>query len=196
MRFGRSRLMIRCRTRRSSQVLHCFEGGSGDVVTSTYAHSTRTGANLCTCSQWVGVSTHQVWTASARTTTAFFRPRPRMSPLVGNRRTPRCGCDGQSRAAALLLGRSMLADCKQMCQHCEVRRNRDTPSSGGALATQVMKDPPFPFHTGSINHKTVTAPKGTAYQYILVIVNMLPRFVTAVSCATTSVWRRRPSQFL
>eukprot|EP00965_Chrysotila_dentata_P254717 6211974-Pleurochrysis_carterae.AAC.3 len=35
--------------------------------------------------------------------------------------------------------------------------------SGGAVSTQVMKDPPFPFHTASIDHKTVTAPKGTKY---------------------------------
>eukprot|EP00965_Chrysotila_dentata_P152713 5047339-Pleurochrysis_carterae.AAC.1 len=57
----------------------------------------------------------------------------------------------------------MLTHCEQMCQHCEVRRNRDVPSSGGAVAQQVMKDPPFPFHTVSIDHKTVTAPRGTKY---------------------------------
>eukprot|EP00965_Chrysotila_dentata_P156791 5180685-Pleurochrysis_carterae.AAC.1 len=73
-----------------------------------------------------------------------------------------------------------------MCQHCEVCRNRNTPSNGGAVATQVMKDPPFPFHTVSIDHTTVTAPKGTKYQYILVIVDMLTRFVTAVPCVSTS----------
>eukprot|EP00965_Chrysotila_dentata_P026379 873870-Pleurochrysis_carterae.AAC.1 len=49
-----------------------------------------------------------------------------------------------------------------------------------------MKDPPFPFHTVSIDHKTVTAPKGTKFQYILVIVDMLTRFVTAVPAVTTS----------
>eukprot|EP00965_Chrysotila_dentata_P125288 4142030-Pleurochrysis_carterae.AAC.1 len=49
-----------------------------------------------------------------------------------------------------------------------------------------MKDPPFPFHTVSIDHKTVTAPKGTNYQYILVIVDMLTRFVTAIPCVTAS----------
>eukprot|EP00965_Chrysotila_dentata_P019309 642640-Pleurochrysis_carterae.AAC.1 len=92
-------------------------------------------------------------------------------------------------------GNIMLTHCEQMCQYCEVCRNqdtssssgavstqvmkdppfsfhtvcrnRDTPSSGGAVSTQVMKDPPFPFHTVSIDHKTVTAPK-------------------AVSCVTTS----------
>eukprot|EP00965_Chrysotila_dentata_P008787 286414-Pleurochrysis_carterae.AAC.1 len=68
-----------------------------------------------------------------------------------------------------------------MCQHCEVYRNRDEPSGGGAVAQQVMKDPPFPFHTDvSIDHKTVTAPRGTKHQYILVIGDMLTRFVTAV----------------
>eukprot|EP00965_Chrysotila_dentata_P038459 1278094-Pleurochrysis_carterae.AAC.1 len=49
-----------------------------------------------------------------------------------------------------------------------------------------MKDPPFPFHTVSIDHKTVTAPRGTKYQYILVVVDMLTRFVTAVPAVTTS----------
>eukprot|EP00965_Chrysotila_dentata_P064440 2136069-Pleurochrysis_carterae.AAC.1 len=53
----------------------------------------------------------------------------------------------------------MLTHCEQMCQHCEVCRNRDVPSSCGAVAQQVMKDPPFPFHTVSIDHKTVTAPR-------------------------------------
>eukprot|EP00965_Chrysotila_dentata_P114495 3783933-Pleurochrysis_carterae.AAC.1 len=57
----------------------------------------------------------------------------------------------------------MLTRCEQMCQHCHLCRNRDTPSSSGAVSTQVMKDPPFPFHTGSIDHKTVTAPKSTKY---------------------------------
>eukprot|EP00965_Chrysotila_dentata_P191397 6174501-Pleurochrysis_carterae.AAC.1 len=66
-----------------------------------------------------------------------------------------------------------------MCQHCEVCRNRDVPSSGQAMATQVMKDPPFPFQTVSIDHKTVTAPRGT-------IVDMLTRFVTAVPAVTAS----------
>eukprot|EP00965_Chrysotila_dentata_P186918 6171343-Pleurochrysis_carterae.AAC.1 len=56
---------------------------------------------------------------------------------------------------------SMLTHCEQMCQRCEVCRNRDTPFSGGAVSTQVMKDPAFPFHTVSIDHKTVTAPKDT-----------------------------------
>eukprot|EP00965_Chrysotila_dentata_P007172 233157-Pleurochrysis_carterae.AAC.1 len=67
-----------------------------------------------------------------------------------------------------------------MCQHCEVCRNRDVPSSGGAVAQLVKKDPPFPFHTVSIDRKTVPAPRGTKFQYILVIVDMLTRFVTAV----------------
>eukprot|EP00965_Chrysotila_dentata_P146212 4828413-Pleurochrysis_carterae.AAC.1 len=49
-----------------------------------------------------------------------------------------------------------------------------------------MKDPPFPFHTVSIDHKTVTAPKGNKFQYILVIVDMLTHFVTAVPAVTTS----------
>eukprot|EP00965_Chrysotila_dentata_P147266 4862180-Pleurochrysis_carterae.AAC.1 len=71
-----------------------------------------------------------------------------------------------------------------MCQHCEVCRNRNVPSSGGAVAQQVMKGPPFPFHTVSIDHKTVTAPRGTKYQYILVVVDMLTRFVTAVPAVT------------
>eukprot|EP00965_Chrysotila_dentata_P257847 6213024-Pleurochrysis_carterae.AAC.4 len=76
----------------------------------------------------------------------------------------------------------MLTHCERMCQLCEVCRNRDVPSGGGAVATQVMKDPPFPCHTVSIiDHKTVTAPKGAKYQYILVIVDVLTRFVTAGS---------------
>eukprot|EP00965_Chrysotila_dentata_P195259 6176891-Pleurochrysis_carterae.AAC.2 len=70
------------------------------------AHSMRTYTNLRTRHQWVGVSTHQMWTASACTTTALFRSCPRTSLPVGNRRTPRCGCDGQSLTAALLLGRN------------------------------------------------------------------------------------------
>eukprot|EP00965_Chrysotila_dentata_P014985 495832-Pleurochrysis_carterae.AAC.1 len=49
-----------------------------------------------------------------------------------------------------------------------------------------MKYPPFPFHTVSIDHKTITALKGTKFQYSLVIVDMLTRFVTAVPCVTTS----------
>eukprot|EP00965_Chrysotila_dentata_P025668 852469-Pleurochrysis_carterae.AAC.1 len=80
----------------------------------------------------------------------------------------------------------MLTHCEQMCQHCEVCRTRDTPSSSGAVSTQVMKGPPFPFHTVSIDHKTVTAPKGTKYQYNLMIVDMLTRFVTAIPRVTTS----------
>eukprot|EP00965_Chrysotila_dentata_P256248 6212484-Pleurochrysis_carterae.AAC.2 len=80
----------------------------------------------------------------------------------------------------------LLTHCEQICQHCEVCRNKDTPSSGGAVATQVMKDPTFPFHTLSIDHKTITPPKGTIYQYILMIVDMLTRFVTAVPCVTAS----------
>eukprot|EP00965_Chrysotila_dentata_P189605 6173404-Pleurochrysis_carterae.AAC.5 len=80
----------------------------------------------------------------------------------------------------------MLTLCEQVCQHCEVCRNRDTLSGGGAVATQVKENPPFPFYTVSIDHKTVTAPKGIKYQYILVIIGMLTRFVTAVPCVTTS----------
>eukprot|EP00965_Chrysotila_dentata_P091331 3015479-Pleurochrysis_carterae.AAC.1 len=80
----------------------------------------------------------------------------------------------------------ILTHCEQMCQHCEVCRNRDVPSNGGAVARQVMKDPPFLFHTVSIDHKTVTAQRGTKYQYILLIVDMLTRFVTAVPAVTTS----------
>eukprot|EP00965_Chrysotila_dentata_P116829 3861436-Pleurochrysis_carterae.AAC.2 len=49
-----------------------------------------------------------------------------------------------------------------------------------------MKDPPFPFHIMSIDRKTITAPKGTKYRYMLVIVDMLTRFVTAVPRVTTS----------
>eukprot|EP00965_Chrysotila_dentata_P034920 1162356-Pleurochrysis_carterae.AAC.1 len=66
----------------------------------------------------------------------------------------------------------MLTHCEQMCQHREVCRNREIPSSGRAVSTQVMKDPPFPFQTVSIDHKTVTAPKGTKYQYILAVVDV------------------------
>eukprot|EP00965_Chrysotila_dentata_P081568 2693041-Pleurochrysis_carterae.AAC.1 len=76
--------------------------------------------------------------------------------------------------------------CEQMCQHCQVCRDRDTPSAGGHVATGVIQDPPFPFHTISIDHKTVTAPRSTGYQYILVVVDMLTRFVTAVPTNTMS----------
>eukprot|EP00965_Chrysotila_dentata_P150595 4975142-Pleurochrysis_carterae.AAC.2 len=84
-----------------------------------------------------------------------------MSPSTGNWRTSRCGCNGELLTATLYYWEGMLTHCEQMCQHCEVCRNRDTPSSGKAVSTQVMKDAPFPFHTVSIDHKTVTTPKGT-----------------------------------
>eukprot|EP00965_Chrysotila_dentata_P256429 6212535-Pleurochrysis_carterae.AAC.4 len=59
-------------------------------------------------------------------------------------------------------------------------------SAGGHVATGVIQDPPFPFHTISIDHKTVTAPRATGYQYILVVVDMLTRFVTAIPTKTMS----------
>eukprot|EP00965_Chrysotila_dentata_P211313 6186395-Pleurochrysis_carterae.AAC.5 len=46
--------------------------------------------------------------------------------------------------------------------------------------------PPFPFHTISIDHKTVAAPRSTGYHYILVGVDMLTRFVTAIPTETIS----------
>eukprot|EP00965_Chrysotila_dentata_P096111 3175254-Pleurochrysis_carterae.AAC.1 len=63
-------------------------------------------------------------------------------------------------------------ECLRIVSRCVntvrmVCRNRDVPSGGGAVAQKVMKDPPFPFHTVSVDHKTVTAPRGTKYQYIL-----------------------------
>eukprot|EP00965_Chrysotila_dentata_P261431 6214252-Pleurochrysis_carterae.AAC.1 len=76
--------------------------------------------------------------------------------------------------------------CVNTARCVAIAMHPNVPSSGGAVAAQVMKDPPFPFHTVSIDHKTVTAPKGTKYQYMLVIVDMLTRFVTAVTAVTTS----------
>eukprot|EP00965_Chrysotila_dentata_P132892 4394100-Pleurochrysis_carterae.AAC.1 len=61
----------------------------------------------------------------------------------------------------------MLTHCEQMCHHCQICRGRDTPSAGGHIATGVIQDPPFPFHTIRIDHKTVTAPRSTGYHYIL-----------------------------
>eukprot|EP00965_Chrysotila_dentata_P099240 3281400-Pleurochrysis_carterae.AAC.1 len=46
----------------------------------------------------------------------------------------------------------MLTHFEQMCQHYEVCRK------GGAVSTQVMKDPPFPFHTVSICYGGLTPP--------------------------------------
>eukprot|EP00965_Chrysotila_dentata_P196953 6177909-Pleurochrysis_carterae.AAC.4 len=54
------------------------------------------------------------------------------------------------------------------------------------IATGVTQDPPFPFHTISIDHKTVTAPRSKGYQYILVVVDMLTAFVTAIPTKTMS----------
>eukprot|EP00965_Chrysotila_dentata_P140698 4651670-Pleurochrysis_carterae.AAC.1 len=53
----------------------------------------------------------------------------------------------------------MLTHFEQMCQHYEVCRNRDTPSKGGAVSTQVIKDPPFLFHTVSICYGGLTPPQ-------------------------------------
>eukprot|EP00965_Chrysotila_dentata_P091649 3026021-Pleurochrysis_carterae.AAC.4 len=80
----------------------------------------------------------------------------------------------------------MLTYCEQMCQHCQICRGRDTPSAGGHVATGVTQDPPFPFRTISIDHKTVTAPRSTGYHNILVVVGMLHRFVTAIPTKTMS----------
>eukprot|EP00965_Chrysotila_dentata_P055078 1827321-Pleurochrysis_carterae.AAC.1 len=80
----------------------------------------------------------------------------------------------------------MLTQCEQMCQHCQICRGRGTPSAGGHVATGVIQDPPFPFHTISIDHETVTAPRSTGYHYILVVVDMLTRFVTAIPTKTMS----------
>eukprot|EP00965_Chrysotila_dentata_P160787 5309715-Pleurochrysis_carterae.AAC.1 len=82
---------------------------------------------------------------------------------------------GGHRGAAALASRlrrnyywdGMLTYCEQMCQHCQICRGRDTPSAGGNVATGVIQDPPFPFHTINIDHKTVTAPRSTGYHYIL-----------------------------
>eukprot|EP00965_Chrysotila_dentata_P126782 4193250-Pleurochrysis_carterae.AAC.2 len=73
-----------------------------------------------------------------------------------------------------------------MRKHCQICRGKDTPSAGGHVATGVIQDPPFPFHTISIDHKTVTAPRVTGYQHILVVADMLPRFVTAAPAKTMS----------
>eukprot|EP00965_Chrysotila_dentata_P241989 6204628-Pleurochrysis_carterae.AAC.1 len=73
-----------------------------------------------------------------------------------------------------------------MCQHCQICRSRDTPSAGGHVATGIIQDPPFPFHTISIDHKAVTAPRATGYQYTLVVVDMLTWFVTAIPTKTMS----------
>eukprot|EP00965_Chrysotila_dentata_P252402 6210656-Pleurochrysis_carterae.AAC.5 len=80
----------------------------------------------------------------------------------------------------------ILTYCEQMCHHCQICRGRDTPSAGGHVDNGVTQDPPFPFHTISIDHKTVTAPRATGYQYILAAVDMLTRFVTAIPAKTMS----------
>eukprot|EP00965_Chrysotila_dentata_P215790 6189004-Pleurochrysis_carterae.AAC.1 len=74
-----------------------------------------------------------------------------------------------------------------MCQHCQVCRGRDTPSAGGHVDTGVTQDPPYPFYTISIDHKTVAAPRSTGYQYILlVVVDMLTYFITTIPTKTVS----------
>eukprot|EP00965_Chrysotila_dentata_P035143 1169342-Pleurochrysis_carterae.AAC.2 len=80
----------------------------------------------------------------------------------------------------------MLTHCEQMCQHCQICRSRDTPSAGRHVATGVTPDPPFPFHKISIEHKTVATPRSTGYHYILVVLDILIRFVTAIPTKTMS----------
>eukprot|EP00965_Chrysotila_dentata_P132244 4373025-Pleurochrysis_carterae.AAC.2 len=65
---------------------------------------------------------------------------------------------------------------EEMLTHCKHSRT---------VATQVIKDPSFPFHTLSIHYKTVTAPKGTRFLYILAIVDKLTRFVMGVPSLPT-----------
>eukprot|EP00965_Chrysotila_dentata_P067198 2224273-Pleurochrysis_carterae.AAC.2 len=55
------------------------------------------------------------------------------------------------------------------------------------VTNAVTQDPPFPVHTISIEHKTVTAPQAMGHQHILVVVDMLTRFiVTAILTETVS----------
>eukprot|EP00965_Chrysotila_dentata_P229604 6197284-Pleurochrysis_carterae.AAC.1 len=82
---------------------------------------------------------------------------------------------------------SMFTHCEQICQHCQLSRGRDTPSVGGHVATGVAQDPPFSFHTISIDHKAATASRATGYQYILVVVDMRTRFATAIPTKIISV---------
>eukprot|EP00965_Chrysotila_dentata_P225388 6194720-Pleurochrysis_carterae.AAC.5 len=81
-------------------------------------------------------------------------PRQRCFALVHScdRLLETGGHQGAAASMANRLGQhyfweGMLTHYEQMCQHCQVCRNRDLTSSGGAVATQVLKDSPFPFHT-------------------------------------------------
>ena len=71
----------------------------------------------------------------------------------------------------------MWTDCEQFVAHCEVCSSRRTtqlkPTLGG-----MLHEPPFPFHTVHIDHKTLSESGG--FNYVLIVTCRLTRFTMAI----------------
>ena len=82
----------------------------------------------------------------------------------------------------------MLSDCESVIERCEVCRVRDLTNKKHPRFAS-LPDPPYPYHTVYIDYKIMPKPlKGSTRKYraILVVVDGLTRYVTAVPVVDTT----------